>query len=294
MLLPALLGYGEAAVAYAGRGVASGPCRAPRRGRRLGWPAQTAPMAALFARRDGFPRDTGQDAEPHCVAHVGIYLVWGRRARYRLLGLTIMPLAAGLLLASWLASSRRVPRSSRLLDAVPCLPRRPRAGRLRGAHRGCRDVRPLPLREERRLKRRRTASVIGRMPSLVTLDMLAARTVLVALPARRRVKRARPAAGERRRLRRADGRPAADDRRLWAYLYPPGGGARAAEPPTSPWLALPSSPPSGLRCRSRTSHELTAPHRPPRTAGACRAARAGGAHRRRGRRALAPAQRRRR
>ncbi len=41
----------------------------------------------------------------------------------------------------------------------------------------------LYLYEERRLKRRRTASVIGRMPSLVTLDMLAARTVLVALPA---------------------------------------------------------------------------------------------------------------
>jgi ABC-type uncharacterized transport system permease subunit len=41
----------------------------------------------------------------------------------------------------------------------------------------------LYLFEERRLKRRRPASLLGRMPSLVTLDTLASRTVLVSLPA---------------------------------------------------------------------------------------------------------------
>ena len=73
---------------------------------RLGWLAQTALIAALFAGSGGFPWDTWAGTLNLFVwLVVGIYLVWGCRARYALLGLTIMPLAAGLLLASWLAGA---------------------------------------------------------------------------------------------------------------------------------------------------------------------------------------------
>jgi ABC-type uncharacterized transport system permease subunit len=41
----------------------------------------------------------------------------------------------------------------------------------------------LYLWQERRLKRRRPAGLLGRAPSLVTLDRLSGRTVLVAWPA---------------------------------------------------------------------------------------------------------------
>jgi ABC-type uncharacterized transport system permease subunit len=184
LFLPALIGYGEAAVAYAGE--AWHPGRAGRLatwGVRLGWLAQTALIAVLFARSGGFPWDTWAGTLNLFVwLVVGIYLVWGCRARYRLLGLTIMPLAAGLLLASWLAgadaSSHSAAYSTPFLVFHVGLVLAAFAGfTLAAAMSG------LYLYEERRLKRRRTASVIGRMPSLVTLDTLAARTVLVALPA---------------------------------------------------------------------------------------------------------------
>jgi ABC-type uncharacterized transport system permease subunit len=184
LFLPALLGYGEAAVAYVGE--AWHPGRAGRLatwGVRLGWLAQTALIAALFARSDGFPWDTWAGTLNLFVWFVvGIYLVWGCRARYRLLGLTIMPLAAGLLLASWLAgagaSREAAAYSTPFLVFHVGLVLAAFAGLTLAA-----AMSGLYLFEERRLKRRRTASVIGRMPSLVTLDALAARTVLVALPA---------------------------------------------------------------------------------------------------------------
>ena len=148
LFLPALIGYGEAAVAYAGE--AWHPGRAGKLatwGVRLGWLAQTALIAVLFARSDGFPWDTWAGTLNLFVwLVVGIYLVWGCRARYRLLGLTIMPLAAGLLARVLVGRRRCVPRSSRLLDAVPRLPRRARARSLRGAHPGRRDVGAVSLR----------------------------------------------------------------------------------------------------------------------------------------------------
>ena len=56
--------------------------------------------------RRGFPWDTWAGTLNLFVwLVVGGYLVWGCRARYALLGLAIMPLAAGLLLASWLAGA---------------------------------------------------------------------------------------------------------------------------------------------------------------------------------------------
>ena len=93
-----------------------------------------------------------------------------------------MPLAAGLLLASWLAgagsSSEGAAYSTPFLVFHVGLVLAAFAGLTLAA-----AMSALYLYEERRLKRRRPASLLGRMPSLVTLDALAARTVLVSLPA---------------------------------------------------------------------------------------------------------------
>jgi ABC-type uncharacterized transport system permease subunit len=184
LFLPALLGYGEAAVAYAGD--AWHPGRAGRLatwGVRLGWLAQTALIAALFARSGGFPWDTWAGTLNLFVwLVVGVYLVWGCRARYRLLGLAIMPLAAGLLLASWLAGGD-APRATAGYS-TPFLVFH--VGLVLAAFAGltvAAAMSALYLFEERRLKSRRPASLLGRMPSLVTLDTLASRTVFASLPA---------------------------------------------------------------------------------------------------------------
>ncbi|HEU0303385.1 MAG TPA: cytochrome c biogenesis protein CcsA [Gaiellaceae bacterium] len=183
LFLPALLGYGEAALAYAGDAWHPGWAgRLATWGVRLGWLAQTALIAVLFAGSGGFPWDTWAGTLNLFVwLVVGIYLVWGCRARYRLLGLAIMPLAAGLLLASWLAggdSEGAAAYSTPFLVFHVGLVLAAFAGLTVAA-----AMSALYLFEERRLKLRRTASLLGRMPSLVTLDALAARTVLVSLPA---------------------------------------------------------------------------------------------------------------
>jgi ABC-type uncharacterized transport system permease subunit len=184
LFLPALLGYGEAALAYASD--AWHPGRAGRLatwGVRLGWLAQTALIAALFAGSTGYPWDTWAGTLNLFVwLVVGIYLVWGCRARYRLLGLIVMPLAAGLLLAAWLAgagsSQDAAAYSTPFLVFHVGLVLAAFAGLTLAA-----AMSGLYLFEERRLKLRRPASLLGRMPSLVTLDTLAARTVFLSLPA---------------------------------------------------------------------------------------------------------------
>src|SRR5438876_5984301 len=99
---PALLAYGEAAVAYLGD--ARHPGRAGRLatwGVRIGWLVQTALLAVQAVRADGFPWTTWAGSLNLFVwLVVGAYLVWGCRARYRLLGLAVMPLAAVLLVAA--------------------------------------------------------------------------------------------------------------------------------------------------------------------------------------------------
>ena len=184
LFLPALLGYGEAAVAYAGD--AWHPGRAGRLatwGVRLGWVAQTALIAALLASNRGFPWDTWAGTLNLFVwLVVGIYLVWGCRARFALLGLAIMPLATGLLFAAWLAGAGSAPDAAAY--STPFLVFH--VGLVLAAFAGltvAAAMSALYLYEERRLKRRRPASLLGRMPSLVTLDTLAGRTVLVSLPA---------------------------------------------------------------------------------------------------------------
>src|SRR5438034_6867529 len=66
-------------------------------GVRIGWLVQTALLVAQAARADGFPWDTWSGSLNLFVwLVVGAYLIWGCRARYRLLGLAVMPLAAAL------------------------------------------------------------------------------------------------------------------------------------------------------------------------------------------------------
>jgi ABC-type uncharacterized transport system permease subunit len=184
LFVPALLGYGEAALAYAGE--AWHPGHAGDFGTwgvRLGWLAQTALIAALFAGNAGFPWDTWAGSLNLFVwLVVGVYLVWGCRARYRLLGLIVMPLAAGLLFAAWLAGAGDAAAARRY--STPFLVFH--VGLVLAAFAGftlAAAMSGLYLFEERRLKLRRTASILGRTPSLVTLDTVAARTVFVSLPA---------------------------------------------------------------------------------------------------------------
>lgn len=184
LFLPALIGYGEAALAFAG------DARRPGRagtfavwGVRIGWLAQTALIVTEAASSGGFPWDTWAGSLNLFVwLVVGAYLVWGCRARYRLLGLSVMPFAAGLLLAAWLAGGADVshdsPYSTGFLVAHVGLVLAAFAGFTVAA-----AMSALYLFEERRLKQRRPAPLFGRTPSLLALDTIAARTVLVSLAA---------------------------------------------------------------------------------------------------------------
>ena len=182
LFLPALLGYGEAAVAFAGD--ARHPGRAGAYavwGVRVGWLAQTALIGAQATATGGVPLDTwAWSLNVFVWLVVGAYLVWGCRARYQLLGLAVMPFAAGLLLTAWLARAADAPTpvsySSAFLVFHVGLILLGFAGFTVAA-----AMSGLYLFEERRLKLRRPSSLLGRTPSLVVLDTLAARTVLVSL-----------------------------------------------------------------------------------------------------------------
>src|SRR6266478_6351650 len=90
---PALLGYGEAAFAYA----TVRTSRAATWGVRLGGLAQTALLIAQAVRSAGFPWSTWSGSlNPFVWFIVGAYLIWGCRPRFRLLGLGGMPLAVAL------------------------------------------------------------------------------------------------------------------------------------------------------------------------------------------------------
>src|SRR5260221_14769676 len=90
---PALLAYGEAAVAYAGDARHPGAAgRLATWGVRVGWLLQTALLIVQAARAGGFPWATWAGSPNLFVSLVGSrYLVLGRRARYRLLWLAGRP-----------------------------------------------------------------------------------------------------------------------------------------------------------------------------------------------------------
>ena len=219
LVVPALLAYGEAAVAYAGE--LRGPGRAGRLatwGVRLGWIAQTALLVGQAASADGFPWGTWAGSLNLFVwLVVGAYLIWGCTPRYRLLGLAVMPVAAALLALAWAGGGTALTESdgSGLVLAI-------HAGLMLAGFAGltlAAGMAALYLWQERRLKRHERAC-----------------------PARARAaaRRARPACGPQRcssrsslltlgiavgaatlrarRLRRGDGGHVRDPRRLRALL----------------------------------------------------------------------------
>jgi ABC-type uncharacterized transport system permease subunit len=181
---PALVAYGEAAVAYAGNTRRPGMLgRLATWGVRLGWLVQTALLVAQVAEVDGFPWGSWAGVLNLFVwLVVGVYLVWGCRPRYRLLGLIVMPLAAALLALSYAAGGMEehasdystlflVAHVGLVLVALAALT-------------VAAAVAGLYLWQESRLKRHRAAGLLRLgAPSLLSLDGLIARIVLLAVPA---------------------------------------------------------------------------------------------------------------
>ena len=181
---PALAGYAEAAVAYAGDTVRPGRLvRAATWGVRLGWLAQTALLVAQAADADGFPWGTWAGSLNLFVwMCVGAYLIWGCRAPFRLLGLAVMPLAAALLTLAWAAGGVGEPARSEFGDLFLAF----HVGLILAAFAGFTLAAALALLylvQERRLKRRLAGVLRLRFPSLQTLDTLTVRTIAFSRPA---------------------------------------------------------------------------------------------------------------
>jgi ABC-type uncharacterized transport system permease subunit len=175
---PALLGYGEAALAYASPRFT----RLGTWGVRLGWLAQTALLAVQAARVEGFPWSSWAGSLNLFVwLVVGTYLIWGCRPRYRLLGLAVMPLAAVLFLVARFGGGTEAGERSHYGNLFLVL----HVGFVLAAFAGFTLAAALAwiyLWEERRLKRRAADILSLRLPSLVSLEQLTVRTVAVSLP----------------------------------------------------------------------------------------------------------------
>jgi ABC-type uncharacterized transport system permease subunit len=181
LVVPALLAYGEAAFAYVGE--LRGPGLAGRLatwGVRLGWLAQTALLVGQATSADGFPWATWAGSLNLFVwLVVGAYLIWGCTPRFRLLGLTVMPVAAILLALAWAGGGTALDegdRSGAALALHAVLMLAAFAGLTLAA-----GMAALYLWQERRLKRHERRVLRVRVPPLDALDALAARTVLGSL-----------------------------------------------------------------------------------------------------------------
>jgi ABC-type uncharacterized transport system permease subunit len=181
---PALVAYGEAAVAYWGE------TRRPGRagwlatwGVRIGWLVQTALLAVQAARSDGFPWTTWAGSLNLFVwLVVGAYLIWGCQARFRLLGLAVLPLAAVLLALAHAGGGTATHGTGGYSTAFLVL----HVGFVLVAFAGftvAAGLSALYLWQEGRLKRREATLLRVRAPGLTRLDELAARTIAFALPA---------------------------------------------------------------------------------------------------------------
>jgi ABC-type uncharacterized transport system permease subunit len=181
---PALLLYGEAAVGYLGDARRPGAAgRAATWGVRLGWLAQTALLVLQAARGDGFPWGTWAGSLNLFVwLVVSAYLIWGCRRSYRLLGLTVMPLAALLLAVARAGGGTGTGERSHYSNLFLVL----HVGLVLAAFAGFTLVAGLSalyVWQERRLKHH-AATVLRRpVPALATLDALAGRTAAWSLPA---------------------------------------------------------------------------------------------------------------
>jgi ABC-type uncharacterized transport system permease subunit len=175
---PAVLGYGEAAFAYANARTSP----AATWGVRVGWLAQTALLGVQAAHTDGFPWSSWAGSLNLFVwLVVSAYLIWGCRPRYRLLGLTVMPLAAALFVVARIGGGTRAGHSSGYGNLFLVL----HVGFVLAAFAGftlAAGLSALYLWEERRLKRRASDVLRLRMPPLASLERLSRRTIAVAVP----------------------------------------------------------------------------------------------------------------
>jgi ABC-type uncharacterized transport system permease subunit len=180
---PALLAYGEAAVAYAGAVRSDRWTRLATWGVRSGWLLQTALLGAEAVRADAFPWATWAGSLNLFVwLLVGVYLVWGCNARYRLVGLGVMPVAAGLFALARAAGGTGPGTRSTYSSVFLVL----HVGLVLAAFAGftvAAALASLYLWQERRLKRRAADVLRLRLPALATLERLTARTIAYALPA---------------------------------------------------------------------------------------------------------------
>lgn len=181
---PALLAYGEAAAAYFG--AARHPGVAGRLGTwgvRIGWLLQTGLLVLQAARAEGFPWGSWAGSLNLFVwLVVAAYLVWGCQARYRLLGLAVAPLAFALFAVAHAAGGTGTGAATRTSTAFLVL----HVGLVLAAFAGftlAAALSALYLWQERRLKRREAGILRVQVPALATLDELAARTILLAVPA---------------------------------------------------------------------------------------------------------------
>lgn len=180
---PALVAYGEAAVAYAGNTRRPGELgRLATWGVRIGWLVQTALLIAQAAEAEGFPWGTWAGSLNLFVwLVVSAYLFWGCKPRFRLLGLVVMPLAVVLLALSYAAGgigrSAETPYPTLFLVVHVGLVLAGFAGFTLAA-----GLAALYLWQQRLLKHRSPEILRLRAPSLARLDELVARTIAVALP----------------------------------------------------------------------------------------------------------------
>jgi ABC-type uncharacterized transport system permease subunit len=175
---PALVGYGEAAVAYA----SSRTSRAGTWGVRLGWLAQTALLVVQAVRADAFPWWSWAGSLNLFVwLVVGAYLIWGCKPRYRLLGLAVMPLAAVLFVVARIGGGTHGGHRDSYGSLFLVL----HVGFVLAAFAGFTLAAALAavyLWQERRLKERATDILRLRLPPLASLERLARRTIVVSLP----------------------------------------------------------------------------------------------------------------
>jgi ABC-type uncharacterized transport system permease subunit len=175
---PALLGYGEAAFAYA----SARTSRAATWGVRIGWLAQTALLAAQAAGADAFPWSSWSGSLNLFVWFVvGAYLIWGCRPRFRLLGLAVMPLAAALFLVARIGGGTDAGAKPAYGSVFLVL----HVGLVLAAFAGftlAAALAALYLWEERRLKRRAADILRLRLPPLALLERLTWRTIAVSMP----------------------------------------------------------------------------------------------------------------
>ena len=184
LVWPALIAYGQAAVAYAGNARSPGIYgRLATWGVRLGWLAQTALLVAEAAAADGFPWSTWAGSLNLFVwLVVGAYLIWGCSPRYRLLGLGVMPLAAALLAVSYAAGGTDESSGAAWGDLVLVL----HIALVLVSFAGftvAGGLAALELWQERELKKHPGGLLRLRVPSLVALDRLTVTTVAVSLAA---------------------------------------------------------------------------------------------------------------